>query len=268
MIDPARLRAQAERLRVEANALDVAADELATLLAATPAPARPGPPAAVPDPIPSPPTPAGKGLMNPAAFFAHLRSSPLFGKSLTQKQVEGCERLCRIGAGVLPLVWMAAVLGQVYHEGNHGMQPIREIGSHAYLDQYDTGPKAVRLGNTPEDDDDGQLYAGRGDIQITGKANYRKATAMLRKLGLISSTADLVKTPDLALDPTISGAIAVYGCRDGLFTGARLGTYINNAGTLKQFKEARRVVNGTDKADLIAGYCMIFKAALQAGNWL
>lgn len=257
MIDPARLRQEAAGLRAAADRLDAIAASLAPVT-----PPRPVPPAV------AHPQPSGAGLGDPAAFFAYLKRSSVFGKGLTTAQVQGCERLMAVGAGRLPLSWMASVLGQVYHETGHTMEPVKERGSHAYLDQYDTGEKAARLGNTPEDDDDGQLYAGRGDIQITGRRNYRFATQRLRELGFLTMAQDLEKTPELALEPRISAAIAVFGCLEGWFTGKSLQTYLQSPATEKQFQNARRVVNGTDKAAVIAAYCVIFQAALQAGRWM
>ncbi|RML30813.1 Glycoside hydrolase [Pseudomonas savastanoi pv. savastanoi] len=83
---------------------------------------------------------------------------------------------------------IAAFLAQVGHESGQ-LRYVRELGSDQYLDKYDTGRLAERLGNTPEDDDDGQLYRGRGLIQVTGRDNY---TACAEALGL-----DLLEHPEL-----------------------------------------------------------------------
>ncbi len=66
---------------------------------------------------------------------------------------------------------IAAFIAQIGHESGQ-LRYVRELGSDSYLAKYDTGQLALRLGNTPEADGDGQLYRGRGLIQVTGRANY------------------------------------------------------------------------------------------------
>jgi len=63
---------------------------------------------------------------------------------------------------------------------------VREIYSG---EKYDVGKLAVKLGNTPEDDGDGERYKGRGLIQITGLANYKKLSRDLN--------VDFVNKPEL-----------------------------------------------------------------------
>ena len=60
---------------------------------------------------------------------------------------------------------------------------------------YDTGKLAVALGNTPEADGDGQKYKGRGLIQLTGTANYRKFNQYLQK--------NIVNAPDVLKNPEV-----------------------------------------------------------------
>lgn len=83
---------------------------------------------------------------------------------------------------------IAHFMAQIEHESG-GFKYLKELGSHNYLDKYDTGSLAKSLGNTPEDDDDGQKYRGRGYIQITGKFNY---TQLSKATGI-----DFVNKPEL-----------------------------------------------------------------------
>lgn len=69
----------------------------------------------------------------------------------------------------------AAFLAHVAHESG-SLRYVRELASG---EAYDTGRLAVRLGNTPEDDDDGRRYKGRGLLQITGNWNYRACSHAL-----------------------------------------------------------------------------------------
>lgn len=94
--------------------------------------------------------------------------------------------------GIVTPVRIAAFLAQVAHESGQ-FRYLRELGSDAYLSQYDTGEKAKRLGNTPEADGDGQKYRGRGLIQVTGRSNYKICG---EALGL-----DLLRRPEQLEEP-------------------------------------------------------------------
>ena len=122
-----------------------------------------------------------------------------------------------------------------------------------YLSKYDTGRLAKILGNTPEADGDGQKYAGRGHVMITGLDNYKKFTKLL---GI-----DLVKNPDLALDPVVSAKILTIGSLRGVFTTRKLSDYIRTGERL-DFIRARAVINGTDKAESIALHAEKFLACI------
>lgn len=209
------------------------------------------------------------GLAAPAKFYAHLRDTSLLGEKLTQGQVDGCEAVLAASAG-WGLSWAAYGLATPAWETDKTMQPIRERGNgdgpdadkwDDYLERYDTGRLAASLGNTPQADGDGVLYAGKGYVQITGLANYRKAGL---RLGL-----PLVSNPDLALRPDVAAKILRLGMEEGWFTSKRLSTYLPTRGpaTRKQFSQARRIINGLDRAAEIAELAMVFQSALMAGGW-
>jgi len=85
-------------------------------------------------------------------------------------------------------------------------------------------------------------YHGRGFVQLTHKYNYKKYSDLL---GI-----DFVADPDKVLDKKISLFILVHGMSVGFFSGKRLGEYVNK--NEKDFRQARKVINGRDKADHIA----------------
>lgn len=194
-------------------------------------------------------------------FFDSVRSG-ILGPTLDQGEVQGCEAILDAMAG-LPLSWCAYALATAYHETAHTMQPIAERGGPKYFTRmYDvTGSRpalAHDMGNTTPGD--GPRYCGRGFVQLTWKSNYAKAGV---KLGV-----DLVAHPEKAMQIDIAARITREGMVEGWFTGKALRHYLPDArGTLAQYTAARRIINGTDKAELIAGYAMLFEAALIAGGW-
>lgn len=52
----------------------------------------------------------------------------------------------------------------------------------------------------------------------------------------------------------------VYGMQKGIFTAKKIGDYVNKVKT--DYHNARRVINGTDKAASIAGYAEDFETLL------
>lgn len=123
---------------------------------------------------------------------------------------------------------IAAFLAQVGHESGQ-LQYVRELGSAQYLSKYDTGALAVRLGNTPEPDGDGQKYRGRGLIQITGRDNYRQCS-----LGLFGDDR-LLFLPELLEKPQWAAESAAwFWDQNGL----------NELADRDQFNSITRRING------------------------
>lgn len=209
--------------------------------------------------------PAQTRLRDPARFFDHLRHSDVLGPVLTDEEVRGCEAITEAcGRDGWPISWVAYALATAFHETAGEMRPIGERGGDAYFQRkYDPqglNPSlARRLGNTQPGD--GALFSGRGWVQLTGRTNYEKAEKV--------TGWPLIEQPDMALEPGLASAIMVAGMRDGWFTGRGLKHYLPLSGPAQEgaFISARRIINGTDRADLIAGYALAFQAALQAGGW-
>ena len=115
---------------------------------------------------------------------------------------------------------MAAFIAQVGHESGQ-LRHVRELGNNAYLAKYNTGRLAQRLGNTPEADGDGQLYRGRGLIQVTGRANYEACSEAL------FGDSRLLNTPELLEQPVYAAMSAGwFWLRAGLNTLADKGDFL------------------------------------------
>lgn len=65
--------------------------------------------------------------------------------------------------------------------------------------------------------------------------------------------------------PEYAAQILIVGSMDGWFTTKSLNDYIDE-GTFDEFKQARRVINGMDKASLIAGYAVKFLKIIKASK--
>ncbi len=125
--------------------------------------------------------------------------------------------------------------GQLY-------EPVVESGANSYFKKYDG---RVDLGN--DRPGDGLRFKGRGYVQITGRKNYSKF--------------GLQNEPEEALNPDIAFHIMTVGMFQGIFTGKKLSDYINSKSC--DYKGARRIINGQDRASEIAGYAKTFERILR-----
>jgi putative chitinase len=182
----------------------------------------------------------------------YLSAHGAFGL-LRQPQVDGINVLLQAFAvASWPISWAAYGLATAWHETNQKMEPVEE---------------AFFLGDKAGDSYRRKLryfpHYGRGYVQLTWERNYRTAD---HALGLNGA---LVTNPDLALEPDIAARVMVKGMEAGFFSGVKLADYLPSTGRAlpSQFEQARHIINGTDKAALVASYATKFQAALQAGGW-
>ena len=182
--------------------------------------------------------------------FNVIRSQ--FGR-LNQSQVDGFNAILKAinewGGDAKNPLYVAYMLATAWHETAHTMKPIEEYGK----------GKGKRYGSNVDINGNRytglkHLYYGRGYVQLTWLTNYKN---MGKVLGV-----DLVNKPELALDYNTASKIMIYGMLNGSFTGKRLSTYLKK-GTLEEFKQARRIINGMDKATNIAYQAQAFLQAIK-----
>lgn len=173
-------------------------------------------------------------------FFDNFPFRPLkdVGVDTINKIIEHFE----IDDGYQYLKELAYVFATAYHESTGTWNPsIREYGR----------GKNRKYGRP--DSETGKIYYGRGLCQLTWKFNYQ---SFKKILGI-----DFVNDPDLALESKNSVDILMIGMRDGIFTNHKLSMYFDENTT--NWVGARKIINGTDRANLIAGYAIKFYDALQ-----
>jgi putative chitinase len=209
--------------------------------------------------------------MDKKVFFEHVRAT-LFSGSLSAEQVKGMEAILDEMAGVSDKRWIAYALATAFHETGTKMVPVSENLNYSSSGLRATFPKyfdiaaaekyarkaeaianrayASRMGNGNEASGDGWKYRGRGLVQITGKTNY--------------ATYGIDGNPDKALDTAVAVHIMSDGMINGRFTGKKLGDFF--AGGTADWVGARKIINGTDKADKIAGEAKAFHNALVAAG--
>lgn len=134
---------------------------------------------------------------------------------------------------------LAYILATAWHESR--LKPVRECFASS-----DSEARLCVANRSYGYQVGGHVYYGRGFVQLTWFDNYAK---MENWLGI-----NLVDNPDLALSTNVAAKILVYGMYNGSFTGKKLSDYIT--GSFNDFYNARRIVNGLDRAGLINDYAI------------
>ncbi len=197
--------------------------------------------------------------MNRKTFYDNIRFS-LFKGKLADQQTAGMDAFFNEWEKqkLTDTRWLAYMLATAYHETAQTMQPIEEFGKgngKAYGKKLKMGGgPGKRVPYTTPD----KLYYGRGHTQNTWYENYEALTKAAKKQGY---DWDFLIRPELLLQMEPSIWATFYGMQKGLYTGKRLLHYFND--TTEDWVNARKTINGLDKADLIAGYGKAFYAGLK-----
>lgn len=199
--------------------------------------------------------------INRQFFFDQTRAT-LFDGAFKQAQEDGLTAILDKWEKESPDAddrWLAYMLGTVHHETGRTMQPVRETFANSDAKAISILNKAFGAGKLTlvkkpywGPDAEGKSWLGRGLVQLTHKANYEK---LGNAIG-----ANLVQDPTLAMDMDVALKIMFVGMRDGLFT--KIGLPDRFSKTVEKWREARQIINGLERADLVASYGKAYYAAI------
>lgn len=198
-------------------------------------------------------------IMNEPQFFTMVRANPMRGH-LSQSAVDTIKIIFAEFAKrkLTDPRWLSYMLATVLAECGAHMKPVREG---FYADDADARAYVKRKNYAYALVVNGQVYYGRGLLQLTWFRNYKIMSGLLG--------VDLVANPDLALKLDVAVQIMFEGMLKaasgvGDFTGQSLEMYFNEAKS--DPVGARRIINGQDRAEEIAGYYRAFLAAVRAAG--
>jgi hypothetical protein len=182
-------------------------------------------------------------MINKEKFYKSFKQTPQMDFLLDGLGTD--ERITRLS-------WVAYALATIEHETAGTFKPVVEgywIKTNRIQKLYNyyrsNNPGALRSifpnGTT------GKTYEGRGYVQLTHEWNYAKF--------------GLKETPDKALEADTALKVLIEGMTKGSFTGKKLSDYLNDSKL--DFYSARKIINGLDRATLVAGYAVKYYNALE-----
>lgn len=223
----------------------------------------------------------GKPVLSRLNVEAFLSGYDRQYSALTGTNREGLRSLAtkvKTDSDIRNLPEFAYMLATTKHETAHTFRPIDEYGKGAGK-SYGVAV-TVTDPNTKETYEN--AYYGRGYLQLTHATNYQKVD---EKLGygtypnknssdssllhsgftIHNSAKSIYLHPELAKEEKAAYTALVWGMQNGPFTGVATPRYINEGAV--DYYNARRIINGTDKAGPIAGYAENFEIMLRVYCW-
>ena len=171
-------------------------------------------------------------------FFQLYKKELDTNHSLSQLEVDSLDILLDVyeeNNSLFTVQQLAYIFATIFHETAGTMRPIKE----AFWMTEEWRKKNLRY----------FPYYGRDFVHTTWSTNYGKFSKVVG--------VDLVKYPERISEPKIAMQILIHGFQNGTWTGKKLSDYINAKKCL--YVAARKCINGTDKAELIATYATKFE---------
>lgn len=204
-------------------------------------------------------------------------------KPLTSSNKSGLEyilKTAKADPNSLSIAELAYMLATTKHETAHTFRAISEYGKGKGR-PYGKTVEVLYTDSLKKTTTYKNQYYGRGFVQITWGFNYQRIDEKLgngiypnknktkdseynKGFTVTNPGKSIYLNPDQALEKENAYVAMVYGMQKGIFTGKKISDYINN---LKiDYRNARKVINGTDKANQIAGYAEDFEIFLLAST--
>lgn len=182
----------------------------------------------------------------------------LYNGKLSDKQIAVMEVFFTMfkELNIIDIRYIASTFGNIYHETDTTFMPIEEYGkgkSKPYGKKIKYNKSTY---NTPD-----KIFFGRGFTQNTWYEIYETLTKEAKNQG---KGWDFLNNPELLLEIEPSAWATIVAMTKGLYTGKKLSNYFNT--TTCDFKNARRIINGLDRAELVEQYSIKFYKALQINN--
>ena len=184
---------------------------------------------------------------DPGALVGHAKVSlpPDFAFRRTQREANRAASIAALIAAARARQLTNAQIAYVLATAEHESDSFSTLEEYASGDGYDGRSD---LGNSQPGD--GRRFKGRGYVQLTGRRNYTTYAAV--------TGIELAKLPIILMNwPALSVFVIVDGMLRGVYTGHRLDEFVTDA--RQDFVNARKVINGLDRAE---------KIAAQATEWL